>query len=134
LNLQVIRKPQRGDGAVSVVDPTGKRLKIPVWMLLPDSAQIKIAERAHLSREALLSLTSLLVPTQLNSKNSVHDSLTQAIVDKCKGGHRATSISGNDDPKRGGPRATQRNGTNRIGRAHGAHVGGGFSNGRREDK
>ena len=39
--LQVVRRPKRGDGAVSVIDPTGKRLKIPVWMLLPECAEIK---------------------------------------------------------------------------------------------
>jgi hypothetical protein len=33
LNLQVIRKPKRGDGAVCFRDPAGKRLKIPAWML-----------------------------------------------------------------------------------------------------
>jgi len=38
LNLQVIRKGKRGDGAVCVRDPAGKRLKIPAWMLTPDSS------------------------------------------------------------------------------------------------
>ena len=31
-SLRATRKPKRGDGAVSVVDPAGKRLKIPMWM------------------------------------------------------------------------------------------------------
>ena len=54
-SLPIIRRPKRGDGAVSVIDPTGRRLKIPLWMLSPDSAEMKIVERAHLSRGALLS-------------------------------------------------------------------------------
>jgi hypothetical protein len=55
--LQIVRKPKRGDGAVSIIELTGRRLKIPVWMLLPECAEIKITERPRLSREALLSLT-----------------------------------------------------------------------------
>ena len=43
--LQMVRRSKRGDGAVSVTDPTGKRLKIPVWMLLPDCTQIKVSLR-----------------------------------------------------------------------------------------
>src|SRR5260370_1157010 len=43
--LQILRRPKRGDGAVSIIDPTGRRLKIPVWMLLPACAEIKITER-----------------------------------------------------------------------------------------
>ena len=61
VTLQILRRPKRGDGAVSVIDPAGKRLKIPVWMLARDCAETKIAERAYLSREALLSLASLIV-------------------------------------------------------------------------
>src|SRR5215831_18476832 len=63
--LQIVRKPKRDDGAVSIIEPTGRRLKIPVWMLLPECAEIKITERPRLSREALLSLT-LLLPTPHN--------------------------------------------------------------------
>src|SRR5260370_121201 len=47
--LQIVRRPKRGDGAVSIIDPTGRRLKIPVWMLLPECAEIKITERPRLS-------------------------------------------------------------------------------------
>jgi hypothetical protein len=42
LSLRLVRRPKQGNGAVCVFDPTSKRLKIPVWMLLPDSAEIKI--------------------------------------------------------------------------------------------
>ena len=28
--LQIVRKPKRGDGAVSIIEPAGRRLKIPV--------------------------------------------------------------------------------------------------------
>ena len=133
-NLPIVRRPKRGDGAVSVIDPTGRRLKIPLWMLSRDSAEMKIVERAHLSRGALLSLTSL-VSSPLNIQGRDHDNLLQTVVDGCKGGHRAaTTISGPDSPKRGGPRADRPNGTNRIGRPHGPHSGGGVSTGKRESE
>src|SRR5260370_36997112 len=32
VTLRVLRRPERGDGAVCVVDPAGRRLKIPIWM------------------------------------------------------------------------------------------------------
>jgi len=128
--LQIVRRPKRGDGAVSVIDPTGRRLKIPVWMLLPDCAEMRIAERPHLSKEALLSLTSLLSPP--DPEGHVHDNLLQTVVDGCKGGERAaTTTSGSEDPNGRRRRADGRNGTNRIDRSHGPHSGGGLSSGRR---
>ncbi len=60
VTLRILRRPKRGDGAVCVLDPTGRRLKIPVWMLLPEAAEMKIEERAQLGRAALLSLTTLI--------------------------------------------------------------------------
>ena len=68
--LQILRRPKRGDGAVCVMDPAGRRLKIPVWMLLPECAGIRISRRPHLGKEALLSLASLIA-SQLASKDGV---------------------------------------------------------------
>src|SRR6202007_1465527 len=72
--LRILRRPKRGDGAVCVVDPGGRRLKIPVWMLLRECAEIMISERPHLGKEALLSLASLIA-SQPDSKGRVHDDL-----------------------------------------------------------
>jgi hypothetical protein len=66
VTLRILRRPKRGDGAVCVIDPAGKRLKIPTWMLLPESAEITISQRPHLSKQALLSLASLIA-SQLDS-------------------------------------------------------------------
>ncbi len=130
--LRVDRRPKQGDGAVSVSDPAGRRLKIPLWMLLPNSAEMKIAQQPLLSKEALLSLTSLLV-TLPNIEDRVHDNLLQTVVDGCKGGHRAaTTTSGHGDSKGRRRRADRHNGTNRTDRSHGPHSGGGLSSGRRE--
>ena len=98
--LQILRRPKRGDGAVCVMDPGGRRLKIPVWMLSRECAEIMISERPHLGKEALLSLASLIA-SQPDSKGCVHDDLLQTPVSGCEGGHRgATPTSGPDDSKR----------------------------------
>jgi hypothetical protein len=97
--LQILRRPKRGDGAVCVVDPAGRRLQIPVWMLLRECAEIRISQRPHLGKEALLSLASLIA-LQLDPKDRVHDNLLQTPVSGCEGGRRgATSTFGSDDPK-----------------------------------
>src|SRR6202020_1283993 len=44
-SLRVTRRPKRGDGAVSVIDPAGKPLKIPVWMTFSDAAEITVSEQ-----------------------------------------------------------------------------------------
>jgi hypothetical protein len=109
--LQILRRPKRGDGAVCVMDPGGRRLKIPVWMLLRESAEIMISERAHLGKEALLSLASLMA-SQPDSKDRVHDDLLQTRVSGCEGGRRgATSTSRPDDSKRMQSRVTGRSDT-----------------------
>jgi len=127
LSLQVIRKPKRGDGAVSVKEPTGKRLKIPAWMLTPDSSDVQIAEQPLLSKEALLSLTSLIAPLL----DITNHNLAQTVVDACKGGQRgATTTSGSNDAK--GMRERASRSTDRTDRSDGPHSGRGLSSRRRK--
>jgi len=130
--LQIVRRPKRGDGAVSVIDQTGRRLKIPVWMLSPETAQITISEQAHLSKEALLSLASLL--SLHAGENRGHDNLLSTAVKECQGGHRgATGTIGPEDPGRKRNRARGCNRARRCGRSDGSDSDGGFSSGRRKD-
>ena len=124
--LQVVRRPKRGDGAVAVVDPVGKRLKIPVWMLSPECAAITITEQPHLSSPSLLSLVSLL-STRLHVPDQIRDNLLETVVDGCKGGQRgATTTSGPGDPKGKRGRTPGPKGTNRTDRSHGPHSGDGL--------
>jgi hypothetical protein len=109
---------------VTVMDSIGKRLKIPIWMLASTSADVSIIERPLLSKEALLSLTSVLA-TILPYANKVRDNLLQMVVDEHKGGqHGATSASGTD-PKGERGRAHEQRGAKRTDRSHGPHSGGG---------
>ena len=127
--LEILRSPKRGDGAVCVMDRAGRRLKIPVWMLLPECTEIKISQQPHLGKEALLSLASLIA-SQLDSKDPVHDNLLQTTVNGCEGDRRgATSISGPDDPKGMRRRANGRSDTRRSDRSHGPRSGSGLSRG-----
>jgi hypothetical protein len=108
-------------------------LKIPIWMLSRESAEIKITEPAHLGKEALLSLAGLIA-SHLDSAGHVHDNLLQTAIDGCKGGRRdATKTSGPDDPKRKRGGANKRSDTRRSDRSHGPRSGGGLSRrGRKE--
>jgi len=127
--LQILRRPKRGDRAVCVIDPGGRRLKIPVWMLSRECAEIVISERPHLGKEALLSLASLIA-SQPDSKGRVHDDLLQTPVSGCEGGHRnATSTSGHDDSKGMRCRVNGRGDTRPTHRSHGPRCSGGLSRG-----
>ncbi len=86
--LRVLRKPKKSDGAVAVVDPIGKRLKIPVWMLSRVAGKAEIASQAYLSRESLLSLVTLLESTGEKS-----DNLLQTSADKSKGDRHAATAT-----------------------------------------
>jgi hypothetical protein len=128
-SLQVIRKSKRGDGAVSIRDPAGKRLKIPIWMLAPDASHVQIVDQPLLSKEALLSLTSLIAPVL----DMANHNLSQTVVDGCKGGPRgAATTSGSDDVE--GMRERAGRSTNRGDPADGAHSGRGVSSRRRKNQ
>ena len=129
-SLRVTRRPKRGDGAVSVIDPAGRRLKIPVWMVCADAADITVSDQAHLSGEALLKLVSLIAkPTVAGS----HDNLLQTSVDGREGGNHAAATALEPDPNRRGTRAGRRAGTSRTRQSHGPHSGDGVSSRGKED-
>jgi hypothetical protein len=110
-------------------DPCGRRLKIPVWMLLGECAEIMISRQPHLGKEALLSLASLIA-SQPDSKGRVHDDLLQTPVSECEGGHRGTtSTSGPDDSKRKRCGVDGRGDTRRSHQSHGPRCDGSLSRG-----
>jgi hypothetical protein len=111
------------------MDPAGRRLKIPVWMLLPECAGIRISRQPHLGKQALQSLASLIA-SQLASKDRDHDNLLQTPVSGSEGGRRgATSTSGPDDPKGMRCRANGRSDTRRSDRSQGPRSSSGLSRG-----
>jgi hypothetical protein len=129
--LQVLRSFKRNGGAVSVTDTFGKRLKIPVWMLLPEAANISITEQAYLRRDSLLSLSSLL--KQLIATEN-HDTLLQTSDDGCKGDPHGATATVTPGPNRRGTRTYRGGGKSRTGRPHGTHSGDSFSNRTKEDR
>jgi hypothetical protein len=127
LTLQILRRPKRGDGAVCVIDPSGRRLKIPVWMLSRECAEMTLSERPYLSKEALLSLATLIASPP-DSEPHVHDDLQPTPVGGCEGGHRgAASTSGPDDSKGMRRGVTGLGDARRTHRSHGPCCSGGLS-------
>ena len=66
-------------------------------MLLSDAAEIKVSEQAHLSREALVSLVSLITSS---TTTEIHDNLLQTSADGRKEGHHDTTNTPEPDPNR----------------------------------
>jgi hypothetical protein len=119
--LRVLRKPKKSDGAVAVVDPIGKRLKIPAWMLSPVAGKAEIALQAYLNRESLLILVTLL-----DSTGEKSDNLLQTSVDKSKGDRHAATATAKPGSNRRGTR-NRKSGESRTARSHGTYFGDGVS-------
>ena len=124
-SLRILRRPERGDGAVLVLDSAGKRLKIPVWMLLSSANSIIVTEQARLSKEALLNVTLLF--KQWNALGN-SDNLLQPSVDGAKKGHHAAATTVRGKPNRRGTGARGGDDKSRSNPTDGAHSGDGLSN------
>jgi len=124
----VIRKPKRGDGAVCVRDPAGKRLKIPAWMLTPDSSAVRIVEQPRLSKDALQRLASLIDPLL----DIMNHNLPQTVVDGCKGGQRGSTTTSESDDAKGMRERTAGGSARRTDRSDGSHGGRRLSSRRRK--
>ncbi len=58
--------PRQREGAVTVRDPGGKRLKVPSWMLDDDVSQVQLANQVTISVAALQALDELILLHQLH--------------------------------------------------------------------
>ena len=56
----VIRGARRMDGSITVSDPQGRHLKIPVWMTTPDAKHYYISKESKINVSVLISLSGLL--------------------------------------------------------------------------
>jgi hypothetical protein len=100
-----------------------------MWMLSPDSVDIQISEQALLSKEALLSLSTLLAALRQRD----HVNLQPIVVNESEGGHcGATRADGPDDPARNPGRARKPDRSGRSGRSDGALSSSGISRRRRK--
>ena len=57
--LSVVRWPRRAGQAVTVLDPDGVAMKIPLWMLQAQAAHIETGEQILLPGHVLLELVEL---------------------------------------------------------------------------
>jgi len=69
--LAVACRPRRENGCVTVIDPDGVQLKIPVWMLLPEAEWHGLAKEAAISGSALLRVCDVL------GVESFHDTIVE---------------------------------------------------------
>ena len=58
--VEVVRAPRREDGAFTVVDPSGRHLKIPAWMVSRAAGEMKLSAQATIHARALVCLAELL--------------------------------------------------------------------------
>lgn len=58
--LEVVSTPRHREGAVTVRDPEGKRLKVPSWMLDEDASRVQLANQVVISVAALQALDELI--------------------------------------------------------------------------
>ena len=124
-SLQLIRA-KRGDGAVTVLDPNGRRLKIPTWMLSAEAADVRIAEQAYLSKHALQSLADLLA-IRLPTEDNIHDNLLPRAAEP-KGGQRGAVATSRREDEQSSGSARRRKGPQRGNRSDGPHSRSGISN------
>jgi len=68
LELQIVCKPKRGAGALTVIDPQGTRLKIPSWMVSAQASEYQLSQRVEICIRALIALTNLLETNLKNEK------------------------------------------------------------------
>ena len=71
LELEIVCKPKRGAGALTVIDPQGTRLKIPSWMVSAQASEYQLSQRAEICIRALIALTDLLETTIKSEKLTV---------------------------------------------------------------
>ena len=95
VTLQLVRRPTRGEGAVTVLDGNGERLKIPTWMLSAEAGDARVAEQAYLSKHALQSLADLLA-IRLPTEDNNHDNLLPRVAGP-KGGQRGAVATSRRD-------------------------------------
>ena len=125
-SLQLIRRPKRGDGAVTVLDTNRRRLKIPIWMLSAEAADARIAEQAYLSKRALQSLADLLT-IRLPAEDNNHDNLLPRVAG-LKGGQRGAVATSRREGKQSSGRARRRKRPQRGNRSDGPRSRSGISN------
>ena len=125
--LEIISTPRSADGgAVMVADPTGRRLKIPCWMLSTEAGELGLTAQAVVGVRALLNLAELLKvhlsPPEAATRS---DSLspTSVSAERRRTGGAASTGGRSRGGKRGGASHRARpQAKRRVGRADGTRA------------
>ena len=60
--LELVYKPNRGEGTVTVFVEHRSHRKIPLWMVEPKASEYLLTEQAYIHFRALLSVKELITP------------------------------------------------------------------------
>jgi len=71
--VEAVSLPRHADGAVTVEDRPGCRLKIPLWMLSPAASRLSLDEQPCIRPRVLLELAELLRELLGNGEPSAAD-------------------------------------------------------------
>jgi hypothetical protein len=111
----VASKPRSADTAIKALDPTGRGLKIPLWMLSPDAKTQVIAEQSTIAVQALLSTYKLLEPALIKG-GRVARKLSETGTSPISGGDdEATRARGTARTRHHASDFATRTGTRRAG-------------------
>jgi len=60
VEVEIACKPKKGDGAITITDSQGIRMKIPSWMTDPECFNYKISDQSEISVRALFTLACFI--------------------------------------------------------------------------
>ena len=124
---EVISTPRSADGgAVTVVDPTGRRLKIPCWMLSAEAGELGLTAQAMVGVRALLNLAELLKahlspPAPATRSDSLSPTSESAQRRRTRGAASTGDRSGRGK-RRGTSHRARSQAKRNVGRADGARA------------
>ncbi len=121
--LEVTRAPRSGQGAVTAVDPSGRRLNIPSWMLFPAAGDLGLSLVATVHPMALVFLADLL---QVLLSQAASDSLSATIPRRERRRSRATASARDRSGKaiKRSIGSADGEGTQGVGKTDGGRLGG----------
>ena len=125
--LEVISTPRSANGgAVTVADPTGRRLKIPCWMLSAEAGELGLTAQAVVGVRALLNLAELLKahlspPESAATSDSLSPTSKSAERRKTRGAASTGGRSGRGK-RRGAPHRARSRAKGSGGRVDGART------------
>ncbi len=78
--LEVVAWPRQSRNAVTVRDPDGTSLKIPLWMLETHASQLHLSDQVELTASVLLALVAFLEARSMVAATTQPEHLAAAAL------------------------------------------------------